>query len=128
VGIAVLAAAGGVIASHVPEVWAGHELLLAIASAGVLSLLVSPATPSVGGVLAWPGNWSYSLYLIHMPMLRLIFTGEALLPTEWRQNGSFYWAGAVAVPLVPAAAWVWYRLFEKPFLPKPVPAPVPVLA
>jgi peptidoglycan/LPS O-acetylase OafA/YrhL len=118
-GIAVTAAAGGVIASHVPAVWAGHELLLAVASAGVLSLLVSPATGEVRGVLAWPGNWSYSLYLIHMPVLRLIFTGEALVPESWRYAGSFYWAGAAAAVLVPATAWVWYRLFEKPFLPKP---------
>lgn len=126
-GVAVIAAAGGVIASHVPQAWAGHELLLAIASAGVLSLLASPASePTAGtvlaggrGVLAWCGDWSYSLYLIHMPMLRLIFTGEALLPVDWRLNGSFYVAGAVAVPLVPAVAYIWYRLFEKPFMPKP---------
>ena len=128
--VAVGAAAMGVASSHIPELWAGHELWLAVASAGVLSLLVSPKSePAPGtlaaggrGVLAWCGDWSYSLYLIHMPMLRLIFAGEALLPEAWRLGGSFYAAGAVAVPLVPAAAWVWYRLFEKPFLPKPTKA------
>ncbi len=122
--VAVSAAAAGVASSHIPQLWAGHELWLAVASAGVVSLLVSPATPSLGGVLAWPGNWSYSLYLIHMPMLRLVFAGEALLPESWRYAGSFYVAGVVAVLLVPATAYVWYRLFEKPFLPKPTGAPV----
>lgn len=130
-GVMVIAAASGVACSHFPPLWVGHELLLAIASAGVLSLLVAPASEPVPGtaaagargVLAWCGDWSYSLYLIHMPMLRLIFTGEALLPESWRLGGSFYVAGAVAVAVVPAVAYVWYRLFEKPFLPKPT-APV----
>ncbi len=130
--VAVGAAAAGVASSHIPVLWAGHELWLAVASAGVVSLLVSPASePTPGtpldrgrGVLSWCGDWSYSLYLIHMPMLRLVFAGEALLPDEWRYAGSFYWAGAVAVLLVPATAYVWYRLFEKPFLPKPIGAGV----
>lgn len=129
--VAVGGAAAGVASSHIPVLWAGHEFWLAVASAGVLSLLASPASePTPGtrlargrGVLAWCGDWSYSLYLIHMPVLRLIFAGEAVLPVEWRLGGSFYVAGAVAVVVVPATAWVWYRLFEKPFLPKPTAPP-----
>lgn len=124
--VVVLAGAGGVACSHTPALWTGHELLLAVASAGMVSLLVAPAaepTPGsvrgrVRGGLAWCGDWSYSLYLIHMPVLRLIFTGEALLPTGWRLSWSFEAAGAAAVLVVPATAYLWYRLFEKPFLPK----------
>lgn len=131
-GIAVLAGAGGVACSHIPNLWAGHETLLAVAAAGVLSLLAHPASePAPGtalakgrGVLAWCGDWSYSLYLIHMPVLRLTFTGEALLPESWRLAGSFYLAGVATAVVVPVTAYLWYRLFEKPFLPKPTPAPV----
>jgi len=124
---AVLAAAGGVACSHMPDLWAGHEILLAVASAGVVSLLASPASEPKGGslsaggrgVLAWCGDWSYSLYLIHMPMLHLLNSALYLLPDSVREEwGGWVYAG-LAIPLVPATAWVWYRLFEKPFLPKP---------
>lgn len=117
--VAVGAAAGGVVCSHTPALWAGHELLLAVASAGVLSLLVSPATGNVGGVLAWCGDWSYSLYLVHMPMLRLLNAALFLLPEPVRDVWGGWLFAATAIPLVPTVAWVWYRLFEKPFLPKP---------
>lgn len=124
---AVLAAACGVACSHIPDLWAGHELFLAVASAGVVSLLASPASEPAGGslsaggrgVLTWCGDWSYSLYLIHMPMLRLLNSALYLLPDPVREEwGGWVYAGLV-IPLVPVTAWVWYRLFEKPFLPKP---------
>ena len=119
--VAVGAAVGGVVCSHVPSLWAGHEVLLAVASAGVLSLLVSPATGNVGGVLSWCGDWSYSLYLVHMPMLRLLNAAMYLVPEPVRDAwGGWIFAGA-AVVTVPTVAWVWYRLFEKPFMPKPTP-------
>jgi peptidoglycan/LPS O-acetylase OafA/YrhL len=130
-GAAVLAGAGGVWGGQVPELWPVHELLLAIASAGLVSLLVAPAAePAAGGVRArvkgvfgWFGDCSYSLYLIHMPVLRLIFAVEAILPEDVRQLGTFQIAGAIGVFLVPTSAYLWYRLFEKPFMPKPTSPP-----
>ncbi|MCU0703937.1 MAG: acyltransferase [Fimbriiglobus sp.] len=119
--VAVAAGMGGVICSHTPSLWAGHEILLAVASAGVLSLLVSPNTANVGGPLTWCGDWSYSLYLVHMPMLRLLNAALFLLPESVREAWAGWIFGASAVVSVPLVAWVWYRLFEKPFLPKPTP-------
>lgn len=135
VSLAVAGAAGGVTGSHVPELWAGHELFLAVGAAGVLSLLTTPAAePAAGGVrervrgvLAWCGDWSYSLYLIHMPMLRLVNAAVRQLPDEWRAGWGYPLFGVLAVLLVPATAYLWYRLFEKPFLPKPSGV-VPTLA
>lgn len=122
--VAAGAAAGGVVCSHVPSLWAGHEVFLAVASAGVLSLLVSPATRNVSGALAWCGDWSYSLYLVHMPMLRLLNAALFLLPESVRDAWGGWVFGAAAVVSVPTVAWVWYRLFEKPFMPKPTPSGV----
>jgi peptidoglycan/LPS O-acetylase OafA/YrhL len=135
-GCLLAAGAGGVVASHVPEFWAGHELLLAVASAGAVSLFVSPAseptpgTPTAAGrgVLAWCGDWSYSLYLIHMPMLRLINWAVRQLPDEVRADWGEPLFGVAAAVVVPATAWAWYRLFEKPFLPTPAAVPVTVAA
>lgn len=130
-GILLAAGAGGVLASHVSELWAGHELLLAVASAGAVSLLVSPASePKLGtvtaagrGGLAWCGDWSYSLYLIHMPMLRVINWAVCQLPDEVRASWGEPLLGVSAAVIVPATACVWYHLFEKPFMPKPTATP-----
>jgi peptidoglycan/LPS O-acetylase OafA/YrhL len=49
------------------------------------------------------------------------------LPDELRAGWGYPLFGVLAVLLVPATAYLWYRLFEKPFLPKPSGV-VPTLA
>lgn len=117
----------GVVCSHIPAAWPLHELCLALGSVGLVGLLTAPGPePKPGGVretvrglFAWFGDYSYSLYLIHMPLMRLINAAVCLLPESVREAWGYTIFGVASVILVPAAARVWYLLFEKPFLPSP---------
>ena len=100
--------------------WAVHELAFAVGSCGLVGFLIAgPAraidSPAVR-VFGWFGDFSYSLYLVHMPIMRMVFALETLLPTPLREAGSFAAAGAVCVVAVPAAAWLLYRFVEKPYM------------
>lgn len=126
--IAVGGVALGVVGSHTPALWPVHELFLAVASFGVVAVAVALRTEAEPGrvrrLLVRLGDCSYSLYLIHMPMMRLIYAAADRVAGE-----AAGWVFDVAsVVLVPATAWVWYRLFEKPFLPKSPDAPKPTPA
>jgi peptidoglycan/LPS O-acetylase OafA/YrhL len=126
-GVIVGGATLGVACSHVPALWAVHELFLAVASFGLLALLTAPGPePAAGslrgrvrGLFAGVGDWSYSLYLIHMPLMRLINAAVVQLPDSVRDEWAYAIFGAASAALVPLTAYVWYRLFEKPFLPDP---------
>jgi len=89
---------------------------------GEVESLHRPRHESTASVIARAfapvGEWSYSLYLIHMTVMRLVFAGQMALPGEWRW-WTFPAAGLTCAAAVPLTAWVWYRLFEKPYLPKP---------
>jgi peptidoglycan/LPS O-acetylase OafA/YrhL len=113
---------GGPLASGFAVSWPLHELLLAVGSVGLLAWAVANPTARPNGVarlLAPAGEWSYSLYLIHMPLMRLVFAGHAALPADWRSGWTVAAAGLACAVAVPLTARVWYRLFEKPYLPAP---------
>jgi peptidoglycan/LPS O-acetylase OafA/YrhL len=122
----VIGALGGMLASAWWVTWPLHQLLFAVGSTGLVAWAVanpSPAPNRITRLFAPAGEWSYSLYLIHMPLMRLVFAAEAGLPPEWRGGWSLAAAGAACLLLVPLVAVAWYRLFEKPFLPAPSVAP-----
>jgi peptidoglycan/LPS O-acetylase OafA/YrhL len=118
-------AAAGVVGSHTPALWSVHELFLAVASFGVVTIAVAPRAEVEPGrfrrLLVRLGDCSYSLYLIHMPMMRLIYAAADRVAGE----ATAWVFAAASVVLVPATAFVWYLLFEKPFLPKSPDAPKP---
>jgi len=112
---------GGPLASGFALTWPLHELLFVVAATGLVACAVAnPAAPPkrVARAFAPIGEWSYSLYLIHMTVMRLVFAGQMALPGEWRW-WTFPAAGLTCAVVVPLTAWGWYRLFEKPYLPKP---------
>lgn len=115
----------GVGTSLIPSLWTIHELLLAIGSAGLVAWFVHPKANAVPRtsrgfrVLNWFGLFSFSLYLVHMPMMRLLFSVEALMPIESRNLYTFAIPGIACVVIVPTVAYLLYRYFEKPYLPKP---------
>ena len=49
------------------------------------------------------------------------------MPDRVRENWGYPIFGVASVIVVPLTAYVWYRLFEKPFLPKPSAEAKPVL-
>ena len=112
--------AAGVAGPANQAAWAVHELAFAVGSCGLVGFLIAgpvrPVDSPVVRVFGWFGDFSYSLYLVHMPMMRMVFALETLLPTPLREAGSFAAAGVVCVVAVPTAAWLLYRFVEKPYM------------
>jgi peptidoglycan/LPS O-acetylase OafA/YrhL len=70
-------------------------------------------TGRVIGALGTVGLFSYSLYLIHQPML-----GLARLVGAWLGFAALgmAWTATAALPGILLVSYGWYRLFEKPFM------------
>jgi peptidoglycan/LPS O-acetylase OafA/YrhL len=128
--IALCGATLGVVFSHLPGLWALHEICLAVASFGIVAFVLAPKTelwkPSHGWLLrslSVVGISSYSLYLIHMPVMRLMSVAVSRLPGHFSDSWKYGIFGVASLILVPLVSVVWYRLFEKPFLPQPAQKP-----
>src|SRR5690606_26660886 len=79
---------------------------------------VWPRVLSAGWLRAF-GKYSYCLYLIHLPVMRVV-RAYVLPPEEFASFGSI-WAGqlafyALATAPAFALAWLSWRLFEAPIL------------
>lgn len=69
------------------------------------------------GPLAWAGGFSYSLYLIHAPLLQVETQGLIALGLYPQQRAwSFLALEGIGLPLILACAYGFYCLFERPFL------------
>jgi len=97
---------------HVPEgaLWTAVMLVLLLAPLRMKAVFSNP-------VLAWLGVLSYSIYLLHLPLLfysvdvaRRLFPGMA----EWGA-GAVLWLTVVTAACVGLAS-VTYRFVERPFL------------
>src|SRR5262249_52398115 len=97
---------------HVPEgvLWTAVMLVLLLAPLRMKAVFSNP-------VLAWLGVLSYSIYLLHLPLLfysvnvaRRLFRGMA----EWGASGVL-WLTVVTATCVGLASLA-YRLIERPFL------------
>jgi len=103
---------------------AGYSLL-ALTSAGMLVAAVAqpqtalwPRLLSVGWLRAF-GKYSYCLYLIHLPVMR-VMRASVLGPDDFATMGSV-WAGqlvfyVIATTAAFALAWISWRVFEAPIL------------
>lgn len=76
------------------------------------STAMRPVIAWVVAPLAFVGAFSYSLYLLHMPMMQLrdILWTSVASPTA----RVMIWIGWFGLTL--ATSWAWYRLFERPFM------------
>ncbi len=73
------------------------------------------STGVVARALAWFGDWSYSLYLVHILVIHLLYrVATRKLPGDWSTPlmASALALAAVAVSLV--ASWIFYRWIERP--------------
>jgi peptidoglycan/LPS O-acetylase OafA/YrhL len=105
-----------------------HDLATATAFFAVLQLASDPAG-RVTRVLSAPwlvsiGLFSYSIYLVHAPLLHLSWF--ALRQLELSDDLNFAVLAVICLPLIVAASYGFHCLFERPFMrlkPKPVKEP-----
>lgn len=100
-----------------PTLWQLHLTYWAVpivAALTVWSFVARPPTPdSSNGLVAglsFTGRISYSLYLLHPPVLALVVFGLGRLTLPAWQNAALALAGSLA------AAWLGYQLIEHPLL------------
>jgi peptidoglycan/LPS O-acetylase OafA/YrhL len=92
---------------------------------GAIAVLIisarSPYNP-MRRVLSWRplvflGTISYSLYLIHAPLLQVVWQA-AVSGFFQSQLSRFVVLCVLGVPFIVACSWVFYRTCEKPFMPR----------
>jgi len=116
--VAVCAVAGrGVVFAHLPL------MDLAVGTAAAFAILACRREDlRLARMLAWRplvflGGFSYSLYLIHAPLLQLVWQYE-LAPLELGASTTFLLLALVGVPLILGASYLFFLAFERPFLSK----------
>jgi peptidoglycan/LPS O-acetylase OafA/YrhL len=121
-GLCAVAGLGcGIYSTFDPVLYPLRDLLLAF---GYFGLILRVAGGR--GLLASLGSWwalgavgvfSYSLYLIHIPVIDLVWVGLDRLVAQRVQNPVVVMrASFLAVPISLAAAYGFYWAFERPFL------------
>jgi peptidoglycan/LPS O-acetylase OafA/YrhL len=76
---------------------------------------------------SWPplvvlGTFSYSLYLIHAPLLQVMWQ-YGLVPLQLRNEAMLGWLLTVGLALVGLSSYAFFRMFEAPFMRSPQRAP-----
>ncbi len=91
-----------------PDVWIS-TIALAVATFAGLMALRGRRLP---GVLVWFGVISYSLYLLHLPILTVVIaiTGDL----RWAPAALQLGVSLLCLVLVVLASWLTYRLLERP--------------
>jgi peptidoglycan/LPS O-acetylase OafA/YrhL len=95
------------------------DLPIALSAAALLVGVSRPGRDYVRDILSLPalasiGLFSYSLYLIHYPLVDLLYT-YVVVPMKLGEVGSELVSCVVIVPAVVAIAYVFYLAFERPF-------------
>lgn len=122
---------GGVYSAFQPPLFPLRDLTLAVGYFGAI-LLVAGGTGPLAAACRWRllgavGVVSYSLYLIHVPVIDLVWVGLDRLAARCAGDPSAVrLASLLAVPLSLAGAVLFYRLFERPFL-RPGPGDPPAV-
>jgi peptidoglycan/LPS O-acetylase OafA/YrhL len=100
------------------------------AAAGLVFLSLSPGSRAARALRWKPlvvlGGFSYSVYLMHMPLLQLVWQ-YGLAPWGLSREATFFLLISLGWGLVLAGCRVFYHLFERPFLnPAAPPGPTTV--
>jgi peptidoglycan/LPS O-acetylase OafA/YrhL len=104
------------------------EPLVGIGTVALILHALRSGPNSVRSALSWRpalalGGFSYSLYLIHAPLIQL-FWQYGIAPLHRGTATSFLLLLAVGTPLIVAAAWLFSLVGERPFLNRPTQKPV----
>ncbi|MEV6156989.1 acyltransferase [Nonomuraea sp. NPDC052129] len=91
-----------------PDVWGLTVLLAALTFAGGMALRARP----LPAVLTWLGTISYSLYLVHLPMLLIVM--ELAGEMRWSPLPLQIGISVVFLSLLMPASWLSHRFIEGP--------------
>ncbi|MBB6049810.1 acyltransferase family protein [Armatimonas rosea] len=118
---AMIGGVGGVFSVFEPHLYPFRDLLFAVGYFGLL-LLVAKSSGLLMRVFNWPvmaglGVFSYSLYLIHVPIIDLVWVAnDRLLATRGSNQQLVHLLSFVSIPISILVAYAFYWLFERPFL------------
>ena len=104
--------------------WIISDLWAGLACMSFLIFIVADRNHPVSKLLGWKplakiGIFSYSLYLIHAPLLQ-VFIQYILMPLKLNIMNEFLVVTAVAIPIITGFSYCFFLLCEKPFLTKRV--------
>lgn len=114
-------------------VWRYQWLLDFPAGLAFASLLICfTQSPALRRPLEWAplvavGGFSYTVYLIHAPLLQLIWQ-FAVKPLAIADTSAFLLLCLAGIPLIVGASFLFFLIAEKPFITKtarPIPSPIP---
>ncbi|WP_433515332.1 acyltransferase family protein [Nonomuraea sp. CA-143628] len=91
-----------------PDVWGLTVLLAALTFAGGMALRARP----LPAVLTWLGTISYSLYLVHLPLLLIVM--ELAGEMRWSPLPLQIGISVIFLSLLMPASWLSHRLIEGP--------------
>jgi peptidoglycan/LPS O-acetylase OafA/YrhL len=132
----VLGLAVSITSTFVPLLWPYRDLFVASTTVCLMSILLRRNAASLGRglrFLMWVGVFSYSLYLLHYPLYRLIVVTSKMIAETLGMHLATTTALLLLIPCLPlvlASSYGFYWLFERPFLqlyhPKPPQPPASV--
>ena len=99
------------------------DLLVGLAAMCLLIVMsIRPSNPISRGLspkfLVFVGSFSYSLYLVHAPLIQVIWQ-YGVKPLDLAAVPSFLLLELLGVPFIVAAAYLFHLVFERPFMTKP---------
>jgi peptidoglycan/LPS O-acetylase OafA/YrhL len=114
----------GIVSLFTPSLYPWRDMLLAT---GYFAAILACGWHSLGSsarnynrvvrVIPWVGIFSYSLYLVHVPVIDLCWAARSTVIKSGRLPQSVADVVVlVAVPIAFCVGYAFYRLFEKPFL------------
>jgi peptidoglycan/LPS O-acetylase OafA/YrhL len=94
--------------------------LVGLSAMGLLIMASRPCANRLRRVLSWRplvfvGAFSYSLYLIHAPLIQVLWRC-VLHPCHFTEDTTFALLVICGVPLLVGAAYLFFLLFERPFI------------
>jgi peptidoglycan/LPS O-acetylase OafA/YrhL len=133
---ALVGLACGLYSTFLPVAFPLRDFFIAIGFFGVILILAkgSGIASRIGRIrsLAIIGTFSYSLYLVHVPIIDLVWTGlERVVIPRSGHAALVIRASLIAVPIALFVAYAFYRLFELPFISREKQqrgAPIPAVA
>jgi peptidoglycan/LPS O-acetylase OafA/YrhL len=98
------------------------DIGVGVTVACIIAALADGKAKPLRGILEWRpivfmGMFSYSLYLTHVPVLRVVEL-YVVNPRHLSPNGSFFLSVLIGLPSALVFAYCFFRLFERPFLGK----------